>query len=800
MTSTIEADSVDTFLADLARISTTSTGAIMPSIRPGTVLARRYELQSPVGRGAHGVVWAARDSLTGSDVAVKVLVTTTKSEAARVCAEVAALRRLRLPGVVSLVDDGMEQGSLFLVMPFVAGRPFPGKDVPAAWSEIEASVSALLSILAQVHAAGIVHRDLKPANVIVDDAGHPTILDFGLALAPTFEGLLEEGRIAGTPAFLSPEQASGGSIGAPADLYAVGVMVYRALSGRYPYEEPTVVRLLAAKRTAARPLDDVAPHVPPHVASAVDALLAVRPERRPGSALEALERFGLSGDVRTGARPQRSTSPRLPESITPESLRDLFEGKDRLFWRREDAARLLFERSSGDPARIRREIDAWVRIGWCRWGAGPEARLVVDDETIERLQVGTGIAALEDPLAFAERAIEDARSLAETGRLGNATALLQEALSALRRAPTFPTSIAMRALSLWVEIAIVIGTPSALDHALYEICRMDDLTPLVGELEALVRAALAVGAWTDRALELASALAPFDDPALERARQGVRVDAARRASLEREEELMEELQAWARDARSPDTDAAFFGWMGRLRYRQGRFEEAAELHGRAAALSTWATKRAWSLVSQANALMEAFSFDHAAEVAARAVGIASTTRHAYGRAFAEWVVRIIGYRRGEPLSPDVELIEEISALQIPELEALVCLTEAAIAWRSGFDDVAHAVALRGQRLWRSVGERGGGLLLISAVAVASAPSAPEQAGIADLIADAIACNVPGIGIQVLGLVSPRRSGDPFDAATVDALAAQVDKRHWSSRIDVLSVAEALARINPGRRP
>ncbi len=787
--------SIDSFLEEVARLTDRGGAPLFPVLKPGAELARRYRLVRAVGRGAHGVVWAAHDSLSGEEVAVKVLLPTEHEEAARVCAEVGSLRRLRLLGVVRLLDDGMEAGSLFLVMPFVRGEPFPGREVPAPWEAIAPAARSILRVIAEVHAAGITHRDLKPGNVLVDQRGEVTVLDFGLALAPTFDGLLD-GRIAGTPAYLAPEQAASGPIGSSVDLYAIGVMLYRALSGRLPHEANTVLELLAAKRNPAAPLASVAPGVPPHVAETIDELLATAPADRPASARAALERL-----EKAESRRPRSPNPSARSALlagvtaplTTEAIRDLFEGRDRLAWTREDAARLLFERTHGDPERLRAEIDAWVRAGRCRWSAA-EARLVVDDEIVDRLEMGFDLGSSRDPLGLAEEATKLASELAVQGRLGNATALLQDALSALRRARGVSPVLTGRALSVWVEVALAAATPRALDHVLYEICRVEAPSPLVRDLEALVRAAMAVGAWTDRALELASTVPRFQDPALERLRQGVRVMAARRVSLEREEALMVELGEAIGPSAPAETRAALSGWLGRLRYRQGRFAEAAALHGAAAEQTSWATRRASALVAQASALMEAFQLDEAAGVAARALEVASTSRHVFGRAMAEWLVRLIGYRRGDAITPDLEWVEAVASLRMSELEALVCVTEASLAWRASDLDTALGLATRAKQVYTSVGERGGGLLLAAALAVACAPDAAPPAEIESLASDALACEVPGVGIQVLGLLAPAWQGRLPDPARLAALAEQVARAHWHLRIDILSVDEALSRL------
>ncbi len=802
--STIEpTESIDAFLEDLARASLAPTGPLLPTLHAGSIIARRYELVRPLGRGAHGVVWSSKDRLTGTEVALKVLARSSPAHAARVCAEVGSLRMLRVPGVVRLLDDGLEGGSLFFVMPLTDGRAFPGVGAPCPWSSIAGVSELLLETMAHVHSAGVVHRDLKPANVLVSDAGRVTVLDFGLALAPTFDGLLERHRVAGTPAYLAPEQADGQEVDARADLYAIGCMLYGALAGRLPHRAADVPALLRAKRTRPPPLRDLAPDVPLHVADTIDALLATSPAERPSSGLDALERLRRTGAPARGADPTGPSLSSVREPLTEEGLRGLFAGTDRLGWAREDAARLLFERTAGDPPRVEAELAAWIRAGWCRWAPG--TGLLIDEDAVDRLEMGLefephGRATDEAHAALvsrAERATTLAHELAERGRLGHAAAVLHEALAAVRFVDPRPNHVITRALSLWVEVAVAMGTPRALDQALYEVCRLVDPPPLVTDLEALVRAALAVGAWTPRALDLASEVPPFEDPALERLRHGVRVTAARRVSLEREQEVAESLAAETGPAAPAETRAALAGWLGRLRYRQGRFLECAALHAEAAAGTTWATRRVASLVSQASALMEAFAFDEAAAVAAPLLDLARETRHVYLRAQAGWLVRLLGYRRGELTEPDPGWVEAVAALGMAELEGLVCMTEASIAWRGEDDAAATALASRAKRAWASVGDRGGGLLLASALVVACTPpgGAPPEGEVAALAEQALKSDTPGVGVQVLGLVAPRWQGEPPDDGRVAALAAEIPREHWARRVDILSVDEALARVS-----
>jgi hypothetical protein len=522
-------ESLDSFLRAAAHISDVPIAGVGAAPdRPGKLLVGRYRLHAPLGGGAHGDVWEADDSLAGERVAVKLLKPRASAHAARIRREVAALRLLRLPGVVRLLDEGVDDGRAFLVMERVDGTPFPGRPTPAEWTSIEGVTVSLLESLARVHAAGVVHRDLKPANILVDADGRPTILDFGLSHlgAPSGEGLTEEGQMLGTPAFLAPEQISGGPVTPRTDLYAIGVLLYVALAGRFPHEAKDVGGLLRARLTQRpTPLKDVAPSAPLFVAAAIDQLLALDASDRPRSAAEALER--LRGQRATTAAPLRRLGPvdpcaaivaaatrgiaidlhgprgggrtrclddaaatlraqgravlftaagRAPFAslepvvgaldelaaksladvvaavdlrlsallaegaalfvddveridrasaaalarcrargcvvrafVTPSdaapgdaqlaaldeaALRPLFAGPDRLLHLREDAARALFARTEGLPARVVHEVNAWARAGLARWDG---ALLVVDRDAVDRLEAGLRVAP---PLAL----------------------------------------------------------------------------------------------------------------------------------------------------------------------------------------------------------------------------------------------------------------------------------------------------------------------------------------------------------------------------------------------------------------
>jgi hypothetical protein len=311
---TLVLDTLDASVGDhLGTVDGEGRGADARPDRPGYVVAQRYRLAQILGRGAHGRVWEAADLLTGERVALKVMGADSGISGARLRREVASMRLLRLSGVVRLLDEGTDGDRPFLVMERVAGTPFPGEPGPVPWARLEPAAVALLETLARMHAVGIVHRDLKPANILVDAEGRPTILDFGLARPDTTldEGITPRGTILGTPAYLAPEQVRGDAVGPRADLYAVGVILFEALAGRFPHAVENIMRMLRARlEQPATPLAEVAPAVPRAVADLIDDLLAIEPAGRPSSAAEALDR--LRGRRTPGRPTLRRLGPEAP--------------------------------------------------------------------------------------------------------------------------------------------------------------------------------------------------------------------------------------------------------------------------------------------------------------------------------------------------------------------------------------------------------------------------------------------------------------------------------------------------------
>ena len=189
-----------------------------------------------------GAVWLATDAVLGRQVAIKrvgVMPGGATPDLERAEREARLAARLNHPHVVAVYDLVTEDDSQWLVMEYVDGATLAGlvqRDGPLLPDQVSPLAAQAADALAAAHAAGIVHRDVKPSNILVTADGHVKLSDFGIARAEADASLTQTGLVTGSPAYLSPEVASGQSATDTSDVWSLGATIYHALSGRPPYE------------------------------------------------------------------------------------------------------------------------------------------------------------------------------------------------------------------------------------------------------------------------------------------------------------------------------------------------------------------------------------------------------------------------------------------------------------------------------------------------------------------------------------------------------------------------------------
>jgi CheY-like chemotaxis protein len=280
--------------------------ATLSRVLPGTTLDAKYRLEERIGAGGFGVVYKATHLDLGHSVAVKVL----RATAANLSP--AAMERFRLEGVsacrfghpnaVSVYDFAVSsKGIAYLVMELLDGRTLADEIAEVRTVSVARAVEVVRPIcgaLAAAHAAGVIHRDVKPENVFLHRAGGREVVkvvDFGVAklvatTPPTASQQTSVNRFVGTPAYIAPERLLERPYDGLADVYSIGVMLYRMLSGRLPFgkDDALAALVVASLRDEPEPLARHAPGVPPRLAALVMGALAKDPAARPTA--EELER------------------------------------------------------------------------------------------------------------------------------------------------------------------------------------------------------------------------------------------------------------------------------------------------------------------------------------------------------------------------------------------------------------------------------------------------------------------------------------------------------------------------------
>jgi len=255
-------------------------------ITAGTLIDERYRVISRVGSGGMAEVYCAEDSQLGRRVAVKLLHERFAQDAEfveRFRREASSAASLSHANIVSVYDRGEWGGTYYIAMEFLEGRSLDSivrEEAPLAPERAIEITDQVLRAARFAHRRNVVHRDLKPHNVIIDDEGRVKVTDFGIARAGASE-ITQTGSIMGTARYLSPEQAQGQAVGAPSDLYAVGIMLYELLTGTVPFEGDSVVAIaLRHLSEPPRPPSTFVPTISPALDAIVMRALEKDPERR----------------------------------------------------------------------------------------------------------------------------------------------------------------------------------------------------------------------------------------------------------------------------------------------------------------------------------------------------------------------------------------------------------------------------------------------------------------------------------------------------------------------------------------
>ncbi len=292
--------------------------------RLAAALADRYRIERELGQGGMATVYLARDLKHDRQVALKVLRPELSAVigAERFLVEIKTTANLQHPHILALYDSGQVDGTVFYVMPFVAGESLRDrlareKQLPVA--DALRIASEIASALDYAHRQGVIHRDIKPENILLHD-GRALVADFGIALAASrgdgSSRMTETGMSLGTPHYMSPEQALGErNLDARSDVYALGCVLHEMLAGEPPFTGPNAQAVIArVMNSAPEPVTALRKSVPDAVADAILTALEKLPADRFASAAEfaaALSADGASGahhTSRTRARASAKTS------------------------------------------------------------------------------------------------------------------------------------------------------------------------------------------------------------------------------------------------------------------------------------------------------------------------------------------------------------------------------------------------------------------------------------------------------------------------------------------------------------
>ena len=291
------------------------------TLKVGGNLGERYEILQMLGKGGMGAVYKARDTELDRLVAVKVI----KPELAqdpevlqRFKQEILLSSQVTHRNVIRIFDLGQADDIKFISMEFVEGQDLHGVLKERGSLPPEEAVEIMEQVclaLTEAHEAGVVHRDLKPHNIMIEEEGRVVVMDFGIARSVQITGVTQTGSVLGTPDYMSPEQVKGQTVDARADIFALGVILFRLLAGQVPFKgDSPMASMYMRTQDRARSVREVNPEVPGFLGDVIARCLEISPQRRYQSARELLQDLEIwrGGTSRTLSHTMRHLRPAAP--------------------------------------------------------------------------------------------------------------------------------------------------------------------------------------------------------------------------------------------------------------------------------------------------------------------------------------------------------------------------------------------------------------------------------------------------------------------------------------------------------
>ena len=292
-------------------------------------LVGQYDIEREIGRGGMGIVYLAHDLKLDRPVAIKTLpdhLAGSPDVRERFLREARTAAHLSHPSIVPIHRADEIGGQVFFVMGYVDGESLAQRIQERGRPPFAETVGQLRDValaLGYAHARGVVHRDVKAENILIERAtGRAVVTDFGIARLAESKQLTATGQVLGTVHYMSPEQVTGDAVDGRSDVYALGVVAFLALSGRFPFDSDTPSAVLVSHVMRPTPrLLDVAPDVPSAIAAIVDRCLAKNPDDRfetSGALAEALER--VRSDATQADRERDAGADRLISETQAQSV------------------------------------------------------------------------------------------------------------------------------------------------------------------------------------------------------------------------------------------------------------------------------------------------------------------------------------------------------------------------------------------------------------------------------------------------------------------------------------------------